>query len=483
LENKLLDPTAIFAAAELTIITSDLALFCDVNDDAHRTAARVFMDRIVPYFHALKATGVNIVVFKTGLFSLVNGEKFMTPDNDSALDDTKTSWMHERAMVKCIHSIQAEFRARSQLEFDSKNWAMAGNPVNVTISVVEHSYVGFKYLSRQWICSSLVGRRLRGRMQLSLPELPDGTQCSVSLEIEYQLLPFSTKSSDTTRLSNDLELLTSSTISVLQAIPLSSVDASQLYGVPMKVCAGLEADFHRYQEMEILTLSLFSYLHNEDLALLLSAESSKPSSNGLFHCTGQQAFLLLPQELLKSSGQSPQSGLLFRYARADDLFMEATTVKTFPSMDSDTVAQYADYVERAMNCVPVKPYNPLNRGNFEAVECETSNTKPVPGSPSNASVFSASMSVGDHKNHSDNANKTDGEIEEKQRPETPVFPTGCLIFSRVEPPSEVSRYEMNRVDDVSSSPPPDATTAIEGLYASDDDIIMTAAAGNDVGCK
>lgn len=342
---------------DITLMTTDLALFCDTSEAAHKKAVTGFLDRVVDRFQSEEVVSINLVVAETGKLALV-------ANGTNGFDDLSSMHTNQSiAMARCIHAIQHELTSRSQAEFQQASWDLhAAHPVNLTLTAINHCSMGYQSLARKLVRNSLIGRSLQARLLMDLPELSDGTKCSLSLDGNYQTLPFAIDCPSTDRLAKDLLLLGGNKLEIVQAIPHTSVDSSLIYGVPIKIRPGLEADFESTQQIEALTRSLFRYLDRENMVLLLSASSTAEFSPDevLFHTAGDNTFILMPQELPKSTLQEPHSGIMFRYARVDDLLLEATMPTTAAFLDFEMESQFADYIDRAMDAVIVMPDNPLD---------------------------------------------------------------------------------------------------------------------------
>ena len=300
---------------------------------------------------------------------------------------------HEDALNRCIDAIQTKL--------DEAAWAVtsrlgvgaeAGGTLNVSFAVIDGSPVGFKFLSRQWIRDTLLVNRTSGRLRFDLPETLDGTQCSVSLEIGYQIFPFAINSPLAAMLMEDLSGMAK--MDVLQLVPLSSVDASLLFGVPMTVRAGLESDYAQFQEMEALVRSLFKMLQDQELAIVLCAPSNTKSTKGLFLSSSsstEQHFVLMAQELPKSLGQPPCTGLLYRFANADQLLGEAsvTAGSNLLNGNEEMESQYTEYIDAALATLTCSPFNPLLCGETAPMSA------PSPGSELSAQADVVELGTGE----------------------------------------------------------------------------------------
>lgn len=351
------------APLQITVLTSDLSLFCDTNQDSHKTGIVAFRDVVAPFFQDGSLSEIRIVVAKTGKLALVGDagkQHDLDPvSNDEDIEMRISSERHEhvQAVARCMTAMQA---ALVECSIGVTTCTLS----SVSITMIDHSLVGYKALSRQLLRDVVLGQRLRGRLQLELPELLDGTQCSVTFDATYQTLPFAANAQETSGLWNDLQHLSQSKLQVTQIIPFASVDARLLYGVPITVCPGLEDNIGRSQEMELLVRSLFRVLRDRGIALLLTCEDDSKSmaDTGLFlGSPSANGFLLMAQELHKSDEHMPpHTGLIFLYARADQLLQETTSCGESPLVDTEMESQYANYIEQAMDYLEVKSDNPLD---------------------------------------------------------------------------------------------------------------------------
>lgn len=309
---------------------------------------------------------------KTGtLASVLDGKKTDNQDTDgdavmdTELDDSHLIHKHGLVISECVRTIQTQLVAQADNDFQKNRSILdAGeSPMNISFSVIDNSTVGYQFLVRQWVRDALLAQNLHSsNLELDLPETLDGTQCSVSLDVSYQVFPFSADSAECTRFLTDLQLLSESKLEVVQLVPLSSIDAGLLFGIPMLVRVGLASDLDQFQVMQFLVRSLFSLLNERESAVLLrrtGGKTPKSASTGIFH-SSEQTFLLMAKELPKTAHGAPNSGILYQYAHADQLLAEATLpTNEVALLDEDTQRQYADYVEQALECLECSPVNPL----------------------------------------------------------------------------------------------------------------------------
>ena len=357
-------------AFEVTLVTTDLALFCDTNQDSHRTAVAAFLDRVAPFVRDKGVESISIVMAETGRLGLLPSSHDMmtTSDDESDLEEMSSSFRTNqlRAMTACVHAIQHEIRAKTQtLYHDDNAIPRLVEGLNVQFAVIDHCSTGYKLLSREIARISFAGRRsMQVRLTLELPELLDGTQCTASFDACHQIMPVAFNSEVSQRLWDDLKSLSRCSLELIQAMPHDSIDMSLVFGLPLKLTAASFPDFTHTREMQVLTHALFHYLEKEGVAFLLSASPSGECSRedkGLFD-NKKRTFLLMPQT---GADKETHSAIMFGYAQADDLFMEASLGKQLVTASADEGSPYAEYIERALDVVKVGAHNPLEHSRLE----------------------------------------------------------------------------------------------------------------------
>ena len=313
-------------------------------------------------------------------------EQMEQDEQENAEEEARS--LYEMDIAKCVRSLQAQLRNAAEKDCKLSLNAKKHIPqVEISISMIDataNTRLAFKDLLRRSLRdivtsnSAVVNSMIQNnvvstanRIHLQLPETIDGTQCSVALDISYKLLPFALdRPGISAGFFCDLTELCASNLKVLQLVPFSSVDTTFLFGVPMRVRAGLEGDYEQYQEAHLLTRSLFNTMQAKQVAMLIQIaddsqiEKSKKSNNkcrmsGVFHNDKRgQTFLLMAEEPV--GGQSPPStGVLFRYASADDLLLEADPPATKVDVPDEIVNQYESYVENAFDILDCNAVNPL----------------------------------------------------------------------------------------------------------------------------
>jgi hypothetical protein len=367
---------------DISILTNDVSLLCDTNAQSHKTGVARFWKSVAPFFQDSKVGSIQIVMAKTGTLASVmdtseqssdvqdqdqdaDGDAVMDTELDLDDSDSQLIRKHDLVISECVRTIQTQLVAQADHDFQQNRSILdAGeSPMEVSFSVIDNSTVGYQFLVRQWVRDALLAQTLHSsNLELDLPETLDGTQCSVSLDVSYQVFPFSADSAECTRFLIDLQLLSESKLEVVQLVPLSSIDAGLLFGLPMLVRVGLASDLDQFQVMQVLVRSLFSLLNERESAVLLrriGGKTPKSASTGMFH-SSEQTFLLMAKELPKTANGAPNSGILYQYAHADQLLAEATLpTSEVALLDEDTQRQYADYVEQALECLECSPVNPL----------------------------------------------------------------------------------------------------------------------------
>lgn len=378
-EDNKLGPLTKRSPLDITILVTDVSLFCDSDVESHTGAVDRFANYVAPFFHKSRLNSIQIVVASTGTIALqVEHDDAVIQEADADGDvqmkngekDVSNQYArnHEHAVTACVEAIQAKLEEHEYVAHSRQGVSIGeegGNPFNVSFSIIDNSPVGYRQLSRQWIRDSLLVCRLSSRLRFDLPQTLEGLQCTVSLDANYQIFPFAINTPQAKMLLSDLDQMAGLDFNVKQLVPVSSIDASLLYGIPMQVRAGLENDFAQFQEMQALVRSLFHLLQERELAILLNASATgKASKNGLFQSSGSEhLFVLMAQELPASLAltESPQTGLLYRIANTDELLAEATAAGSVASKKAEeTESQYVDYIDQAISCLQVRPFNPLD---------------------------------------------------------------------------------------------------------------------------
>ena len=363
----------------LSIFTADTALFADRDPGSHVEGFNLFLKR------ASKAarthdTAITILVVDTA--STVEGMKSAREHGSTSSKEDSDSTMFNRFnILQCISAIRQRIQ---ELPVTS---------LKIKLEVIDGSAVDFQTLLQIWTRDSLIQtyeakpniESLDGRLQFELPETIDGTICSISLNLQYMMLPDRIDSHSTMKLVEDMQLLSSltpSSVEVLQTVPLQSIDSSLIYGVPMYAQPWVENDLFQYDQMKILVRQLWKYLSRNNVALVLRVrlESQEDAPlNCRSDCSEDQLFLLTSQVAVQKqsiqpssaldimpdhqrTGESPCNGILYRYATKNQILHFGNEESNSNSQEEENVAEViecADYIEMSMNMLVSTGLNPF----------------------------------------------------------------------------------------------------------------------------
>ena len=193
------------------------------------------------------------------------------------------------------------------------------------------------------------------------------------------MFPFMVHSYHAKFLTIDLDELSLMHMEVVQTMPLSMIDVSLLFGIPLVVRAGLETDYAQFQDMKVLVRSFFTVLQRQQKAILLRGskqfrlEKSTVSNEHVhagFSYPAEQYFLLMSQETptaminTESVSAGPSSGLLFRIAHFDYLLHDKSMTERVHDQyitdgDCETEIQYMEYIENSLSTLSFSMYNPF----------------------------------------------------------------------------------------------------------------------------
>lgn len=392
----------------VTVVTHDVALFCDVRDGSHQRGFGRFWDMVKPFFEDGAIGKIDVVVAKTGVVAMaqpsqpqngvVDRELAEEGENQSEqstfVDDHENEKearnAHELSMAKCVRVLRSQ--TMSKAASDERYYShKTVTTVEIAISMMDATdparRLSFKSLMRRRlrdivasISTSILqtnGRNKPNGILLNFPETIDGIQRSVALDIRYKIAPFALDRPVTCNgFFSDLTELSNSNLELVRQVPLASVDASLLYGIPMEVRTGFIDDIQQYQESLVLVRSIFRTLQQRQVGLLLriadpeeddepsAAEDTREeggSNRGIFHNSRRgQTFLLMANE--PPRGIAPTTGVLFRLASADEFLLEAENPRrtTDPSsVPKEVVEQYETYIENAIDLLDSGAVNPL----------------------------------------------------------------------------------------------------------------------------
>jgi len=268
-------------------------------------------------------------------------------DDESSVNDCSletSSFPNRLAVIQCVNDIRRRIGEISRAQdFESTT------PINLQLEIMDGNSIAFQTLLQSWVKESFAQTYasheggVQGRLSFDLPETLDGTMCQLSLDLQYTVLPHSINSLATKELVKDMQrisMLSPSCVEVVQTIPLSSVDSSLIYGVPMSARASLENDISHYNEMKVLARQLWVYLGRNDVALVLRArdvDGDEDDDNVVVEGRSEdQLFLLVCEQAVQrptdassalnivpdKNQSSSCHGMLYRYATKSQLLRE-----------------------------------------------------------------------------------------------------------------------------------------------------------------
>ena len=387
----------------LTIFTNDVALFSDTAVDSHKRALGRFWDTIRCSFQNGSVGSVQVAIYETGAAALVEGRRLkvskqatdsevsslegdifdvdggrgedaIEEDIEEEVAATDEALAHRMRVKQCIVSLQREIQ--SLQEKDRRRSAI---PISMELLVIE-SPIKFQTLLKDWtsaIISPASGTD-GGKISFNLPETLDGSQCAISLDLVPSLLPYRVDSPEAAKLMMAIKALSLAELEVVQVVPISSVDGSLLYGVPMSATAAMDSDLFRYKDMKVFTRQLFRFMAMKDVAIALRCvgirglESTAAKNVAADTVEEGQIFLLMAEHPAESTDQTlsssslstsaaPSRGILYRYATLDNIIHDHEPVDALDndSEDEEMSEQYFEYVEQSLEMVDSKILNPI----------------------------------------------------------------------------------------------------------------------------
>lgn len=408
----------------ITLFTTDATLFADANSSSHLDGLDRFWTRISSVFHSRMVSKITIMVVETSnmtqmmeaLKTIPSGDSSSfnagsQPDNisdeyfDNMVDDISShSVSHRFEVIRCVNNIRQRIHDLSEAQVETSLTA----PIDLRLDFMEGGSISFHKLLQKFVNESFSqsyasdSRCVHGRLCFDLPEDLDGNMCSISLDLQYTVLPHSIESLRTLDLVKDMQQITSmtsSSIKVIQAVPLASVDSSLIYGVPMSARAGLENDIDQYNEMKLLVRQLWKYLGRNELALVLQyrmrdgdddGDERKQLNESLRRDQSEQLFLLVCESAVQTTlpslncksydtlaaqdfirdetrkGELPCHGVLYRYATKQQILRfgsEGPNLNNEADEDTDESAEiggeFFECIERSLDLYVKGGLNPL----------------------------------------------------------------------------------------------------------------------------
>jgi hypothetical protein len=373
-------------------------LFCDTNFNSHKDYLQDFLKHVATFLDQGLLCSIHIVAAATGdilLRSYRGGLEGIEGNCNShrlkQLDPVILQSNHEKAVQKCVRLVEStmnDWEGRCNTPWNIDAPERRGLHLNLSFSSIDNTPTGFMGIARSQLCDELISHRARVTCRLRSIELPpstDGTHCALSLEASYQIFPFSAGSPHARMLSCDMDSLSKMDFQVLKLVPLTCIDASLLFGIPMVVRPGLESDYAQFHEMKVLVRSLFHFLQLREQAILLRGSCcgevranalavDRSSRSGLFQSDApnscSQYFVLMSHEVPYSmlvGGKKSDAGLLFRIAHADYLIAETSNL-SMTQNDSDELAsendqemetQHMELIESSLASLEISVFNPI----------------------------------------------------------------------------------------------------------------------------
>jgi len=401
---KLSKLTSTIASRTIELFTTDANLFADVTSASHILGLESFWKRICSVFDKrnLKSTTITIIIVETtsAIERLNTIKKYHTSSVSPFDNETTTPAVHRPSrldVMQCVSDIRRRITELSRRDASQYN-------IQLDLEFIEGNSISFQFLLQTWVKDSFdqvysstsavdsgSSGGVRGRLTFDLPETLDGIMCSISLDLQYTVLPNCITSHATQGLVDEMRLLSklpSSSLSaeVVQTVALSSVDSSLVYGIPMSARSSLDNDIHRCSEMKMLTRQLWTYLSKNDVALVLRVRPG--GLTNVYHHVEEQLFLLVCEEVVQTQpqaldhelnnldpeafeivpannclrGKSPCNGVLYRYATKNQMLRfgnEDTRYDMVDGEETDMSEHYIDIVERSLDTLIKTGLNPL----------------------------------------------------------------------------------------------------------------------------
>jgi hypothetical protein len=349
-----------------------------------------------------RSTITIMIVESTSMMHLMKTKSY---DSVSMYDANETLPNRLR-VIECVKNIRRRIEELDQVH-DHKKSSKKGlvtSPAHLELEFMEGNAISFQYLLQTWVKESLAqtfahsgirsgGVGGQGRLSFDLPETLDGAMCSISLDLQYATLPHRIDSVATKSLVDEMHqisMYSSSSVEVIQTIPLSSVDSSLIYGVPMIARAGFEKDVSRYDEMKMLVGQLWTYLSRNSVALVLRVQPKSDenvNNDELSQSSGEQLFVLICEEAVQKQqpaldheskwdlstalevvpdkrrhGELQCNGVLYRYATTSQLLHFGNEEKRLEASDEVMPGlsdQYLDFIERSLDSIVKTGVNPF----------------------------------------------------------------------------------------------------------------------------
>jgi len=356
---------------EVSIISNDVAFFTDVNIDAHKRAVARLWERLRSKFQSNQIRSINIIIFESKVSIL--SDPCGSGDNDENENCSIDATPHRFKVAYCVQEIKNHIVKLAQKDFANCSEGRMGMPVNFHFDLKEFHPIMFSSILQEWsrdVINSATSDC--GQICFDLPETFDGTQCTVTLNLSYSIMPYRLGSMLAKNLVDDLRLLSESHVEVLQLVQLDSIDLSLIYGTPMTVKPGFGGDVDQFRHMQVLSRSLFNYLASNDVAMVLRSsltETVRDNDSSNIYLLMGQVQLSNDESKEGTSNKAAESdhGVLCRYvARAEHIIEEQNECEYLGrnAEDEELVSFSNQYISESLGlleCFQFTPYQNQTR--------------------------------------------------------------------------------------------------------------------------
>jgi hypothetical protein len=317
-----------------------------------------------------------------------------TTTNNHHTNTTTTTVLLEQ-LQQCLHEKLQSLQ--SMTAGGGTTTSSKGFPIQITFQIIPDTTVGYTKLVQHLVHQSLRGtiHQPQQRLRIDLPETTDGVQCQFDLAVQYHVLPTLSVVHNVDywqMLVQDLHTLCTSSVvlplQVQQLIPYTALDASLLFGIPMRVTAHGTTTTHfaqveDYHTMQVLFTSFLRLLQDRELVVLLKVASSSSSletttsslsgeagsgssssrrttSGGVMLAQPGQTLVLMPRETTRAS-TAPQSALLWGYATPLQWLNDDSEISSSSLLQKEEAlaSELTGYIDASLDQVFCGPYNPL----------------------------------------------------------------------------------------------------------------------------
>lgn len=402
----------------ITILSSDTASLLDTTNATHKSGMDKFWKLVKRFFDSQQLQGIDLVIVQ-GKIVVANSEEeedkkdeeepvqegpgvdpttpadepdgeeppkaVLAAKDDDSVQDSKANGDKDKIellssqrsanIAVLLRSLEGHLRSkadedfrinRSAIQFDRKLVAQ----VDISVSIMENNKVCFQRMLHQWALEALtirigsVGGSLTQTLRLQLPETSDYDAYSASCQIYYKHIPFRDPNSAYAHgLMVDLELLSRAKLEIKQLVPIESIDASLLFGVPIGLRAGLKGGKDEYHDNAEVIQALFKQLGEQDSALLILSTGPDPEDEPLssvphmFHSDFQH-FVLLPEVQANQASAPSSTGVLYRLTNSEHIDQETNEVGEVARSEHEPNG-FSGYIEASLDSLECASINPL----------------------------------------------------------------------------------------------------------------------------